>query len=69
MDKSDKVFYIFAAVVMTFVLGVVVGAFAQDKERTSTASYCSTCNKIYFDERNRCDECGTEYIKYKGEKK
>lgn len=48
-----------------FLIGFLMG---EDIEQ-HRSSYCSTCNKIYFDDSNRCDECGTEYIKYEDEKK
>lgn len=51
------------------IIGILVGAAIEEESLNSKASYCSTCNKIYFDESNRCDECGTEYIKYEDDTK
>lgn len=65
-DQSDSVLlFTRLAIAAALALGFVIGILVQRAQDIREASYCSTCNKIYFDESNRCDECGTEYIKNK----
>ena len=67
-DALCLIVWIVWAMSILIIIGVVIGAVIEERS-VSKASYCSTCNKIYFDESNRCDECGTEYIKYEDDTK